>query len=129
VPAAFATDDDRGRIALRATLGAFDALGIDPADADDDAEPTGKGADAEATDGSARGSKSKKRTRADAGTTRADTAQAQLIAMLKRPEGATRSLCAFMHSDQRAPAVVVGGAGRNLRRDNVPILFAGVNMP
>jgi Protein of unknown function (DUF3489) len=85
------TDDDRGRIALRATRAAFDALGIDPADAgaDDEAEPTGEGVDAEASDGSARRSKSKKRTRTNAVTTRADTKQAQLIAMLKRPEGAT----------------------------------------
>lgn len=85
------TDDDRGRIALRATRAAFDVLGIDPADArlDDEAEPAGEGADAEATDGSARRSKSKKRTRASTGATRANTKQAQLIAMLKRPDGAT----------------------------------------
>jgi len=85
------TDDDRGRIALRATRAAFDALGIDPADAgsDDEADPAGEGADAKATDRPARRPKSKKRTRASAGATRPDTKQAQLIAMLKRPEGAT----------------------------------------
>jgi hypothetical protein len=50
------TDDDRGRIALRATRAAFDALGIDPADAgsDDEAADAGEKVDAEATDGSTR---------------------------------------------------------------------------
>lgn len=83
------TDEDRGRMSLRVTRAAFDALGIDPADAglDDEAEPADERVDADATDGSARRSKSKKRTRA--GATRADTKQSQLIAMLKRPEGAT----------------------------------------
>lgn len=79
-------DDDRGRIALRATRAAFDALGIDPADvgSDDEAEPAGEGADAEAA---ARRFKSKKLTSASAART--DTKQAQLIAMLRRAKGAT----------------------------------------
>ncbi|MTW18337.1 DUF3489 domain-containing protein [Rhodoplanes serenus] len=84
------TDDERGRIALRVTRAAFDALGIDPATAGgDDAEQTGEGADAEAPDGAAVRAARKKNARAGVITTRAGTKQAQLIDMLQLPEGAT----------------------------------------
>lgn len=88
---AWRTDDDRGRIGLRATLAAFEALGIDETEAGSNTATrhAGEGPSAEATDASARRSKSKKRARVGAVTTRADTKQAQLIDMLKRPEGAT----------------------------------------
>ncbi len=83
------TDDDRGRIALRATHAAFDALGIDPneagseGDADDASAP-------EAGEAKTSAQRSKKKSSRDrANTTRPDTKQSQLIDMLKRPEGAS----------------------------------------
>lgn len=78
-------DRKRGRLTLRATKAAFAVLGIEadgtPAHSEDDA-------DAPATKGSRR--KAKAATAKD-GTprTRADSKQAQLIAMLKSPDGAT----------------------------------------
>jgi hypothetical protein len=83
------TDDDRGRIALRATPAAFDALGIDPNEAVSENEGERDSDETEAAAASARRPKSKKRSRDGAVTTRADTKQSQLIDMLKRPEGAT----------------------------------------
>lgn len=83
------TDDERGRITLRVTPAAFDALGIDPTTAGgDDAEQT-EGANAEVPDGAARGAARNKSTSSGVVTTRPNTKQAQLIDMLQRPEGAT----------------------------------------
>ena len=80
-------DKKRGRLTLRATPAAFGALGIDqgaaPAESDGDAESA-----AEARTKSRRkrqaGKSKEKPTR-----TRANSKQAQLIEMLKQPEGAT----------------------------------------
>ena len=79
-------DKKRGRLTLRATPAAFEALGITqdeaPASADVDTD-----ASAEPDTGSRRkqAGKAKEKPR----STRADSKQAQLIEMLKRPEGAT----------------------------------------
>ncbi len=57
------TDDDRGRIVLRATRAAFEALGIDPTEAgsEDEAERASDEQNAETADQSARRPKGKKR--------------------------------------------------------------------
>ncbi|MCL4712803.1 MAG: DUF3489 domain-containing protein [Pseudorhodoplanes sp.] len=87
-------DKNHGKMTLRATRAAFDALGIDPkeiAATEDDTEEAS--ATAETTgDGSKTGkspSKSKSRRPADQKQTRAGSKQAQLIEMLKSPDGAT----------------------------------------
>ena len=81
-------DKKRGRLTLRATPAAFDALGIEqgeaPAQNEDDAEaPTAEGRAGSRRNRQA--GKSKERP----GRTRANSKQAQLIEMLKSPEGAT----------------------------------------
>jgi Protein of unknown function (DUF3489) len=80
-------DKKRGHLTLRATSAAFEALGIDqgeaPAESGDDAEPAAEGHTKSRRKRQADGSKDKP-TR-----TRANSKQAQLIEMLKRPEGAT----------------------------------------
>jgi hypothetical protein len=80
-------DKKRGRMTLRATQAAFDALGIGQGDA-----PTESDGDAE----SAAEGHTKSRRKRPAGKlkekptrTRANSKQAQLIGMLKRPGGAT----------------------------------------
>ena len=80
-------DKKRGRMTLRATPAAFEALGIDHGDA-----PAHSEGDAE----SAAEGRTKSRRKQQAGRskekpsrTRSDSKQAQLIEMLKRPEGAT----------------------------------------
>lgn len=86
-----ATDEDNvwrfeegvGPVTLRATRAAFEALGLEPGEANEtrhggaQAEETGAATDAAAP-------KRKRRT-----GPRPDTKQAQLIAMLRRPKGAT----------------------------------------
>ena len=75
-------DKKKGRLTLRATAGAFEALGIDlPSGAETVAE-TGTGGT------SRKANKDKSKDKA-ARATRANSKQAQLIDMLKRPEGAT----------------------------------------
>jgi hypothetical protein len=80
-------DKKRGRLTLRATPTAFEALGIDqgeaPAEGDADAERPADGR-----------MRSRRKRQAGKSTekprrTRANSKQAQLIDMLKRPEGAT----------------------------------------
>jgi hypothetical protein len=80
-------DKKRGRLTLRATPAAFEALGIDQGEA-----PAESGGDAE----SAAEGRTKSRRKRQAGRskekptrTRANSQQAQVIEMLKRPEGAT----------------------------------------
>jgi Protein of unknown function (DUF3489) len=77
----------RGRLTLRATPAAFEALGIDqgesPVEGDADAERTADGRMRSRRKRQA-GKSTEKPTR-----TRANSKQAQLISMLKRPEGAT----------------------------------------
>jgi hypothetical protein len=80
-------DKKRGRLTLRATPTAFGALGIDqgeaPAESDADAKPAAEGR---------AGSRRKRQAGKSKGKptrTRANSKQAQLIEMLKRPEGAT----------------------------------------
>src|SRR5262245_3772440 len=80
-------DKKRGRLTLRATPSAFEALGIDqdeaPDESDGDAESAAEGSTKSRRKSKA--SKSKERT----SRTRANSKQAQLIDMLRRPEGAT----------------------------------------
>jgi hypothetical protein len=94
-----ATDDDtvwrhdknHGKMTLRATRAAFDALGIDPKEAaanEGEAEKASTTAET-AGDAGETSSKSKSRRRAAPKQTRADSKQAQLIEMLKSREGAT----------------------------------------
>jgi hypothetical protein len=76
-------DKKRGRLTLRATKAAFAALGIEP-----DAAAHEDDADAPAAKASRR--KTKAAPAKDAAPrTRSDSKQAQLIAMLKSPDGAT----------------------------------------
>ncbi|MFN3624483.1 MAG: DUF3489 domain-containing protein [Hyphomicrobium sp.] len=87
-------DKKKGRLTLRATAGAFEALGIDPKEVaaaksrDDEAsasvELTGKAGETDE-----HSSKAKADRRAVQKPTRANSKQAQLIDMLKHPEGAT----------------------------------------
>jgi len=84
-------DKNNGKMTLRATRAAFDALGIDPKEAaatEDETEETTTAAEA-AGDAGKTSTKSKSRRRAAPKQTRADSKQAQLIEMLKRPDGAT----------------------------------------
>lgn len=84
-------DKSHGKMTLRATRAAFDALGIDPkevAATEDEAEEASTTAET-AGDAGENSSKSKSRRRAAPKQTRADSKQAQLIEMLKSPEGAT----------------------------------------
>jgi hypothetical protein len=80
-------DKKRGRLTLHATPAAFQALGIEqdeaPAQSESDAH-----APAEAGTGSRRKRKADK-SKEKPSLTRANSKQAQLIEMLKRPEGAT----------------------------------------
>jgi hypothetical protein len=80
-------DKKRGRLTLRATSAAFEALGVDrseaPAENDGDAELAAEGRTKSRRKQQA-GKSKEKPTR-----TRANSKQAQLIEMLKRPEGAT----------------------------------------
>jgi hypothetical protein len=87
-------DKNHGKMTLRATRAAFDALGIDPKEAaatEDGAEETSAAAatagDARATGESS--SKSKSRRRTAQKQVRSDSKQAQLIEMLKSRDGAT----------------------------------------
>jgi hypothetical protein len=80
-------DKKRGRLTLRTAPAAFEALGIDqgevPAESDGDAE-----AAAEGRTGSRRKRQAGK-SKEKSGRARANSKQARLIEMLKRPEGAT----------------------------------------
>jgi hypothetical protein len=87
-------DRNHGKMTLRATRAAFDALGIDPkevAAAEDEADEASATAEAEGEAGETdeNSSKSKAHQRAVQKQTRPDSKQAQLIAMLKSPDGAT----------------------------------------
>jgi hypothetical protein len=80
-------DKKRGRLTLRVTPAAFEALGITQDEAPSPADVDAK-ASAQPDTGSRRkrkAGKAKEKPR----STRADSKQAQLIEMLKRPEGAT----------------------------------------
>jgi Protein of unknown function (DUF3489) len=80
-------DKKRGRLTLRATPAAFEALGIDPGEAPAETDREAK-APAEGPTGSRRkrpAGKSKQKP----SRTRANSKQAQPIEMLKRPGGAT----------------------------------------
>jgi hypothetical protein len=81
-------DKKRGRLTLRVTPAAFEALGIDRHEAPAGTEADVDAASNEAGTGSRRArktGKSKQKTL----STRTDSKQAQLIEMLKRPEGAS----------------------------------------
>ncbi len=87
-------DRNHGKMTLRATRAAFDALGIDPKEvtaAEDEADEASATAEAEGEAGETdeNSSKSKAHQRAVQKQTRPDSKQAQLIAMLKSPDGAT----------------------------------------
>jgi hypothetical protein len=87
-------DKSHGKMTLRATRAAFDALGIDPkemAATEDEGEETSAAPDAagDAGDTGEASNKSKSRRRAAPKQSRADSKQAQLIEMLKSPDGAT----------------------------------------
>lgn len=85
-------DENRGRITLVATKAAFAALGIDPRDDDDEDEDTGTdGTDDAAANLEAERNRSKApRTKVSkTRRTRDGSKQAQLIAMLRRANGAT----------------------------------------
>jgi hypothetical protein len=80
-------DKKRGRLTLRATPAAFQALGIDqceaPAESDGDAEPAAEGR------AKSRRKQQASKSKEKPSRARANSKQAQLIEMLKRPEGAT----------------------------------------
>jgi Protein of unknown function (DUF3489) len=79
-------DKKRGRLTLRATPAGFEVLGIDQGEA-----PTESGGDAEPPAGWRTESRWKRqagKSKVKPSRTRADSKQAQLIEMLKRPEGA-----------------------------------------
>jgi hypothetical protein len=80
-------DRKRGRLTLRVTPAAFEALGIDqrdgPIQSEGDSDPP-----AEGRTGS-RGNRQSGKSTEKPSRTRANSKQAQLIQMLKRPEGAT----------------------------------------
>lgn len=76
-------DKKRGRLTLKCTKAAFEALGIEP---DNATAPEDENADTPAAKGSRRKAKPAKD---GAPRTRADSKQAQLIAMPKSPDGAT----------------------------------------
>jgi hypothetical protein len=86
-------DKNNGKMTLHATRAAFDALGIDPEEVaaiDDEAEESAAAATAgDAGTTHETSTKSKSRRRAAPKQTRADSKQAQLIEMLKNPDGAT----------------------------------------
>jgi hypothetical protein len=84
-------DKDQGKMTLRATRAAFEALGINPkeiAATEDETEETAEIAEP-AGDARKKTAKSKGRPAAPKETTRPDSKQAQLIEMLKCPDGAT----------------------------------------
>jgi hypothetical protein len=79
-------DKKRGRLTLRATPAAFEALGIEceaPAESDGDAESAAEGRT------KSRRKRQVGRSKEKLTRTRANSKQAQLIEMLKRPEGVT----------------------------------------
>jgi putative heme iron utilization protein len=78
----------RGRLTLRATPTAFEALGIDPAEAPVEGEGEAEEPAAEA-DTSARETRKKGKAKEKASRTRANSKQAKLVEMLKRRDGAT----------------------------------------
>jgi hypothetical protein len=79
-------DKKRGRLTLRATPAAFEALGIDQTDASPETEaPNGE----PAKGAGKRRARKAAETKEKAPRTRADSKQAKLIEMLKRREGAT----------------------------------------
>ena len=80
-------DKKRGRLTLRATPAAFEALGIEQDEVPDQSESDAH-APAEAGTGSRRKRKGGK-AKAKPSSARANSKQAQLIEMLKRPDGAT----------------------------------------
>jgi hypothetical protein len=80
-------DKKRGRLTLRATPAAFQALGIEQ-----DETPAHSESDAHAPTEAGTGSRRKRKggkAKAKSSRTRANSKQAQLIEMLKRPGGAT----------------------------------------
>ncbi len=82
-------DKNHGKMTLRATRAAFDTLGIDPKEIKSTEDDKDEAENVEtAADGAKAPAKSKSR-RGPTPTTRADSKQAKLIEMLKRPEGAT----------------------------------------
>jgi len=78
-------DKKRGRLTLRATPAAFKALGIDPAEVPADDASGSEEAQAEAD----RAHDARGKSEPKANRTRADSKQAQLIEILKGPDGAT----------------------------------------
>ena len=80
-------DEERGRTTLVATTAAFAVLGIDPQEAlaEDETEGADEAADAPITLGKTKSRASRKA----APRSRAESKQAQLIAMLRRAKGAT----------------------------------------
>jgi hypothetical protein len=81
-------DDEGAPLTLRATLAAFEALGIEPEDAPADAD-AGEEAEAAEDEAAAEERVPVPPSVAPARKTRDNSKQAQLIAMLKRSEGAT----------------------------------------
>ncbi|MBN8957129.1 MAG: DUF3489 domain-containing protein [Rhizobiales bacterium] len=76
-------DKKKGRLTLRATPAAFEALGIEPPSRAETATDT------DAVHGTSRKAKKGKVKEKPAPSTRANSKQAQLIEMLKRRDGAT----------------------------------------
>ena len=83
-------DDNRGRMTLVATNAAFAALGIDPRNEDEDTEADGADSPPANVEAEPRQHTKAPRTKEPKSPrTRADSKQAQLIAMLRRAKGAT----------------------------------------
>jgi hypothetical protein len=83
-------DKDQGKMTLRATRAAFEALGIDPKEIAATEDETDAGETSEpAADAGKNTAKSKSRRATSKQTMRPDSKQAQLVEMLKSPDGAT----------------------------------------
>lgn len=81
-------DKKRGRLTLRATPGAYEALGIEQSETPPGAESEAE-ADTDADGGASRKAKKDKSKEKSPAPGRSNSKQAQLIEMLKNPDGAT----------------------------------------
>jgi hypothetical protein len=106
-------NDDGQGVTLVATKAAFDALGIEPADGPTGAR-TAATAAAESLDSAAPQEPPAGRTGARKGAVREGTKQAQLVAMLKRAEGAT--LAEIVQASGWQPHTVRGALAGALKK-------------
>jgi len=126
-------DEGQGRMTLQATRAGFDALGIDPGEVaseekeDNDDASTGSVVETKAKARAGRSQKRSGKANAKPASTRSDSKQAQLIAMLKAPKGASieEIVTAFGWQPHTVRGAIAGALKKKLGLDVTPEKIEG----